>query len=90
MVGPHPVRKAFVRSGDLALLALAEPHLHGLNRVSLAYLDGDTIRYAGLNRTRAAQPVVRGSSRSAVLMASALIPLAARNAHRARALRSTM
>lgn len=48
MVGPHPVRKASVRSGDLALLALAEPHLHGLNRVSLAYLDGDTIRYAGI------------------------------------------
>jgi CubicO group peptidase (beta-lactamase class C family) len=36
------------RSGDPALLARAEPHLRGLNRVALAYLDGDTTRYAGI------------------------------------------
>jgi CubicO group peptidase (beta-lactamase class C family) len=36
------------RSGDPALLKRAEPHLRGLNRVALAYLDGDAVRYAGV------------------------------------------
>jgi CubicO group peptidase (beta-lactamase class C family) len=48
LVGPHPVGPASGRSGDPALLARAEPHLRGLNRVALAHLDGDTIRYAGV------------------------------------------
>ena len=48
LVGPHPVGPASGRSGDPALLARAEPHLRGLNRVALAYLDGDTTRYAGI------------------------------------------
>ena len=29
-------------------MARAEPHLRGLNRVVLAYIDGDTTRYAGI------------------------------------------
>ncbi len=48
LVGPWPVGPASGRSGDAALLARAEPHLRGLNRVALAYLDGDTTRYAGI------------------------------------------
>jgi CubicO group peptidase (beta-lactamase class C family) len=48
LVGPRPVSPASGRSGDPALLARAEPHLRGLNRVALAYLDGDTTRYAGV------------------------------------------
>jgi CubicO group peptidase (beta-lactamase class C family) len=48
LVGPHPVGPASGRSGDPALLARAEPHLRGLNRVTLAYLDGDATRYAGI------------------------------------------
>src|SRR6476646_1752749 len=48
LVGPHPVSPASGRSGDPALLAQAEPHLRGLNRVALAYVDGDTTRYAGI------------------------------------------
>ena len=48
LVGPHPVSPATGRSGDAALLARAEPHLRGLNRVALAYLDADTTRYAGV------------------------------------------
>jgi CubicO group peptidase (beta-lactamase class C family) len=47
-VGPRPVRAAAGRTGDPALLARAEPHLRGLNRVTLAYLDRDGTRYAGL------------------------------------------
>ncbi|WP_181578496.1 serine hydrolase domain-containing protein [Arthrobacter sp. AQ5-05] len=43
-----PVGQASGRSGDAALLARAEPHLRGLNRVALAYLDDDTTRYAGI------------------------------------------
>ncbi len=30
------------------MLAQAEPHLRGLNRVALAYVDGGTTRYAGI------------------------------------------
>jgi CubicO group peptidase (beta-lactamase class C family) len=48
LVGPHPVGAASGRSGEPALLARAEPHLRGLNRVALAYLDGDATRYAGI------------------------------------------
>nr|WP_272902559.1 serine hydrolase domain-containing protein [Brevibacterium daeguense] len=48
LVGPRPVRRAPGRSGDAALLAQAEPHLRGLNRVALAYIDGETTRYAGI------------------------------------------
>lgn len=48
LVGPHPVRGASGRSGDAVLLARAEPHLRGLNRVALAYVDGDTTTYAGI------------------------------------------
>jgi CubicO group peptidase (beta-lactamase class C family) len=48
LVGPRPVMPAAGRSGDPALLAQAEPHLRGLNRVALAYLDGDATRYAGI------------------------------------------
>src|SRR5690554_426995 len=48
LVGPHPVGMASGRSGDPALMARMEPYLHGLNRVSLAYLDGDAVRYAGI------------------------------------------
>jgi CubicO group peptidase (beta-lactamase class C family) len=48
LVGPHPVREAAGRSGDPALLALAQPHLRGLSRVALAYLDGGTTTYAGV------------------------------------------
>jgi CubicO group peptidase (beta-lactamase class C family) len=48
LVGPRPVRRASDRSGDSALLARAEPHLRGLNRVALAYVDGDTTTYAGI------------------------------------------
>uniref|UniRef100_UPI000DBE0A3D serine hydrolase domain-containing protein n=1 Tax=Homoserinimonas sp. OAct 916 TaxID=2211450 RepID=UPI000DBE0A3D len=48
LVGPHPVFPASGRTGDAALLARAEPHLSGLNRVALAYIDGDTTRYAGI------------------------------------------
>ncbi len=47
-VGPHPVGQASGRSGDPALLAQVEPHLRGLNRVALAYVDGDATRYAGI------------------------------------------
>ena len=48
LVGPHPVGPASGRSGDPALLARAEPHLRGLNRVALAYIDGEATRYAGI------------------------------------------
>lgn len=48
LVGPRPVKQASGRSGDGALLAQVEPHLRGLNRVALAYVDGDTTRYAGI------------------------------------------
>ncbi|MEO6956785.1 MAG: serine hydrolase domain-containing protein [Antricoccus sp.] len=48
LVGPHPVSPASGRTGDPALLARAEPHLRGLNRVALAYLHGDTTTYAGI------------------------------------------
>lgn len=48
LVGPHPVAPASGRSGDAVLLARAEPHLRGLNRVALAYLDNDTTTYAGI------------------------------------------
>jgi CubicO group peptidase (beta-lactamase class C family) len=48
LVGPHPVGAAPGRSGDPTLLARAQPHLRGLNRVALAYIDGDTTRYAGI------------------------------------------
>lgn len=48
LVGPHPVVRASGRSGDAALLAKVEPFLRGLNRVALAYIDGDTTRYAGI------------------------------------------
>lgn len=44
VLGPHPVTPAAGRSGDAALLTRAEPHLRGLNRVSLAYLDGHTTK----------------------------------------------
>lgn len=47
-VGPRPVGPASGRSGDPSLLARAEPHLRGLNRVALAHLDGDSTRYAGI------------------------------------------
>lgn len=47
LVGPRPVRAASGRTGDDTLLTRAEPHLQGLNRVALAYLDGDTTTYAG-------------------------------------------
>lgn len=47
-VGPHPVRQATGRSGDVDLLVRAEPHLRGLNRVALAYIDEHGVRYAGL------------------------------------------
>jgi CubicO group peptidase (beta-lactamase class C family) len=48
LVGPRPVGPAPGRTGDPALLARAIPHLRGLNRVALAYLDGDATRYAGI------------------------------------------
>lgn len=48
LVGPHPVGWASGRSGDPALLAQAEPYLRGLNRVALAYVDGETTRFAGI------------------------------------------
>ena len=48
LVGPWPVGQASERSGDAALLARAEPHLRGLNRVALAFLDGNTTTYAGI------------------------------------------
>jgi CubicO group peptidase (beta-lactamase class C family) len=48
LVGPRPVDPTPGRSGDVALLARAEPHLRGLNRVALAYLDGDTTTFAGV------------------------------------------
>lgn len=48
LVGPHPVSSAPGRSGDVALLAQVEPYLRGLNRVALAYIDGDTTRYASI------------------------------------------
>jgi CubicO group peptidase (beta-lactamase class C family) len=48
LLGPHPVHAASGRSGDPALLARAEPHLRGLNRVALAHLVGDSTTYAGL------------------------------------------
>jgi hypothetical protein len=48
LVGPRPVGPASGRSGDAALLARAEPHLRGLNRVALAYLDGGATRCAGV------------------------------------------
>jgi CubicO group peptidase (beta-lactamase class C family) len=48
LVGPRPVGPASGRSGDPALLARAEPHLRGLNRVALAYLDRDSTRFAGV------------------------------------------
>ena len=47
-VGPRPVGPESDRSGDAALLARAEPHLRGLNRVALAHLKGDTTTYAGI------------------------------------------
>lgn len=47
-VGPRPVSPASARSGEPALLGRAEPHLRGLNRVALAYLDGGATRYAGI------------------------------------------
>ncbi|TQO19480.1 CubicO group peptidase (beta-lactamase class C family) [Rhodoglobus vestalii] len=48
LVGPHPIGPASGCTGDAALLARAEPHLRGLNRVALAYIDGDTTTYAGI------------------------------------------
>lgn len=48
LVGPHPVSQASGRSGDPALLAQVEPYLRGLNRVALAYINGDVTRYAGI------------------------------------------
>lgn len=48
LVGPLPVVQASGRSGDSALLARVEPHLRGLNRVALAYVDGDSTRFAGI------------------------------------------
>ena len=48
LVGPLPVGRASGHSGDPALLARVEPYLRGLNRVALAYVDGDTTRYAGI------------------------------------------
>ncbi len=48
LVGPLPVGRASGSSGDPALLARVEPYLRGLNRVALAYVDGDTTRYAGI------------------------------------------
>lgn len=48
LVGPHPVVPAEGRSGDPDVLAHVEPHLRGLNRVALAYLDGSGTRYAGI------------------------------------------
>jgi len=48
LVGPHPVGQASGRSGDPTLLARATPHLRGLNRVALAYIDGATTRYSGI------------------------------------------
>lgn len=48
LVGPRPVHWASGRSGDSALLAQVEPYLRGLNRVALAYVDGETTRYAGI------------------------------------------
>lgn len=48
LVGPHPVVTASGRNGDAALLAQVEPYLRGLNRVALAYVDGDTTTYAGI------------------------------------------
>ena len=48
LVGPHPVSWASGRSGDAALLAQVEPYLRGLNRLALAYVDGDATRYAGI------------------------------------------
>lgn len=47
-VGPRPVVRAPGVSGDAALLAKVEPYLRGLNRVSLAYIDGEVTRYAGI------------------------------------------
>lgn len=47
-VGPRPVVRAPGVSGDAALLARVEPYLRGLNRVSLAYIDGEVTRYAGI------------------------------------------
>jgi CubicO group peptidase (beta-lactamase class C family) len=55
MVGPHPVRTAGIATGDAALLARAQPHLRGLNRVALAYLDGDRTRYAGIGADQRTQ-----------------------------------
>lgn len=48
LVGPHPVFPASDRTGDAALLAQVEPYLRGLNRVALAYIDGDVTRFAGI------------------------------------------
>lgn len=42
------MRAAKGRSGDADLLARAEPHLRGLNRVALAYIDGGATRFAGI------------------------------------------
>lgn len=47
-VGPWPVAPAASRSGDVALLGRVEPHLRGLNRVALAYVEGDSTRFAGI------------------------------------------
>lgn len=48
LLGPHPVGAASGRSGDRTLLARVQPHLRGLNRVAIAYVDGATTRYAGI------------------------------------------
>lgn len=47
-VGPWPVAPAASRSGDPRLLARVEPHLRGLNRVALAYVEGNATRFAGI------------------------------------------
>lgn len=48
LFGPRPVVAALERSGDVNLLARVEPHLRGLNRVALAYVDGRSTRFAGI------------------------------------------
>lgn len=48
LVGPRPVGAAAGRTGDPALLERVDPHLRGLNRVALAYVDGDATQFAGI------------------------------------------